>query len=79
MRTSKSFTIEQEIDEYVANTRGERSASDRVNELLKRAILQERLEKLEEEAAAFFSDASNAARKDTRAFQRASMRTLARD
>ena len=52
MRTSKSFTIEQEIDEYVANTRGARSASDRVNELLKRAILQERLEKLEEEAAA---------------------------
>jgi hypothetical protein len=79
MRTSKSFTIEQEIDEYVANTRGERSASDRVNELLKRAILQERLEKLEEAAAAFFSDARNATRKDALAFQRASMLTLARD
>ena len=79
MRTSKSFTIEREIDKYVANTRGERSASDRVNELLKRAILQERLEKLEEEAAAFFSDARNATRKDARAFQKASMRTLARD
>ena len=79
MRTSKSFTIEQEIDEYVANTRGARSASDRVNELLKRAILQERLEKLEEEAAAFFSDARNAARKEARAFQKASLRALARD
>jgi len=79
MRTSKSFTIEQEIDEYVAHTRGVRSASDRVNELLKRAIQQERLEKLEEEAAAFFSDSHNAAQKDARAFQKASMRTLARD
>lgn len=79
MRTSKSFTIEREIDQYVANTRGERSAGDRVNELLKRAILQERLEKLEDEAAAFFSDVRNAARKDARAFQRGSMRTLARD
>ena len=79
MRMSKSFTIDEEIDEYVANTRGDRSASDRVNELLRRAILQEQLEKLEAEAAAFFGDARNAGRMGARAFQRASMRTLARD
>jgi len=79
MRTSKSFTIDTEIEQYVTNTRGDRSASDRVNELLKRAILQERLEQLDEEAAAFFSDARNSGRADARAFQKASMRSLARD
>jgi hypothetical protein len=79
MRTSKSFTIEREIDEYVASTRGQRSASDRVNELLKRAVRQERLEKLDEEAAAFFSHTRDSGRTGTRAFQKASMRTLARD
>jgi hypothetical protein len=79
MRISKSFTIEAEIDDYVANTRGERSASDRVNELLRRAILQEQQERLGEEAAVFFSDARSAGRTGTRAFQRASLRTLTRD
>ena len=79
MRTSKSFTIEEEIDEYVSSTRGERSASDRVNELLKRAILQERLEKLDEEAAAFFSTTRNSGRTGTHAFQKAALRTLGRD
>jgi predicted CopG family antitoxin len=79
MRNSKSFTIDQDIDEYLTETRGEGSASDRVNELLRRAIRQERLEKLDREAAAFFSDARNAERSEARAFQKASMRTLTRD
>jgi hypothetical protein len=79
MRNSKSFTIDQDIDAYVTETRGERSASDRVNELLRRAILQERLERLDHEAAAFFSDIQNSDRAGARAFQNASMRTLTRD
>lgn len=79
MRTPKSFTIDGDIEEYVSTTRGERSASDRVNELLRRGILQERLESLEREAAAFFAESRNAERAGARAFQKASARTLTRD
>jgi predicted CopG family antitoxin len=79
MRAAKSFTIEEDVNEYVASTKGERSASERVNELLRRAILQEQAEQLSREAAAFFSDPRNAGRKETRAFQEASRKALARD
>jgi hypothetical protein len=79
MRTAKSFTIEADINEYVRSTKGEQSASERVNEMLRRAMLQEQEERLEQEAASFFSDPRNADRTGARAFQRASMRTLARD
>jgi hypothetical protein len=78
MRTTKSFTIETEISEYVANTRGEASASERVNELLHRAIIEERYEKLEAEAASFFADTKRG-RDETRAFQKAALRTMERD
>jgi len=79
MRSAKSFTIEEDVNEYVASTKGERSASERVNELLRRAILQEQEEQLAREAAAFFSHPRNASRREARAFQRASRKTLARD
>jgi hypothetical protein len=75
----KSFTIDPEIDEYVAATKGERSASERVNELLRRAMIQERDEKLEAEAAAFFAVAPGRRRKGTLDFQRAALRTFERD
>ncbi|MGA8366323.1 MAG: hypothetical protein ACLQMT_00255 [Candidatus Acidiferrales bacterium] len=78
MRTTKSFTIEAEISEYVTNTRGEASASERVNELLRRAIIEEQYEKLEAEAAAFFAD-TRTERAETRAFQKAALGTFERD
>lgn len=78
-RMVKSFTIDPEIDEYVAATKGERSASERVNELLRRAMAQERDEKLEAEAAAFFAVAQGRRRKGTLDFQRAALRTFERD
>lgn len=77
MRTPKTFTVEPEIDAYVSATKGEHSASERVNELLKRAILLEQSEKLEREAAAFF--AAGERRTETKALQKAALRTLARD
>jgi len=79
MRTAKSFTIESDINEYVRSTKGEQSASERVNEMLRRAMVQEQQERLEQEAASFFSDPRNADRTIARAFQRTSMRTFARD
>jgi hypothetical protein len=78
MRFSKSFTIEPDISEYVDETKGDRSASDRVNELLRRAILQEQYDRLEAEAAAFFAD-PKADRSETKALQKAALRSFARD
>jgi hypothetical protein len=78
MRISKSFTIEPDISSYVDETKGERSASDRVNELLRLAMLQEQYERLEAEAAEFFSEAPKD-RSGTKAFQNAALRTFGRD
>lgn len=78
MRLPKSFMVDPEINEYVDSTKGDRSASERVNELLKRAILEEQNDRLEAEAAAFFAEARDA-RAETGAFQEAALRTLDRD
>ena len=78
MRLAKSFTIEPEINEYVDETKGSRSASERVNELLRRAMIQEQYDRLEAEAAAFFTD-PKADRWETRAMQKAALRTFGRD
>jgi hypothetical protein len=78
MRISKSFTIEPEISSYVDDTKGERSASDRVNELLRRAMLQEQYDRLEAEAAEFFANAEKD-RGGSKEFQKASLRTFGRD
>ncbi len=78
MRVAKSFTIEPEISSYVDSTKGDRSASDRVNELLRLAMLQERYDRLEAEAAEFFANATPG-RTGTRAFQKAALLTFGRD
>lgn len=78
MRIAKSFTLEAEINSYVEETKGDRSASDRVNELLRRAIVQERYHRLEMEAAEFFADAKADSAENT-AFRKASLRTFSRD
>ena len=78
-RISKSFTPEGSIVSYVQNTRGSRSNSERVNELLRKAILQERYERLDQEAGEFFSSPSERERAEAKAFQKASMRSFSRD
>jgi len=78
MRIAKSFTIEPDLSTYVAETKGPRSASERVNELLRRAMLQEQYEQLAAEAAEFFAEAQTG-RAETKDFQRASLRTFSRD
>lgn len=77
-RTSKSYSIERQVDAYVTRTRGKVSASERVNELLRRAIEEEQEENLEREAAQFFSELPADFRKEERAFQKATKRSLAR-
>jgi len=78
MRLAKSFMVDAEINDYVDTTKGDRSASERVNELLKRAILAEQYERLEAEAAAFFADAAGD-RGETKRFQDVALRTFGRD
>jgi hypothetical protein len=78
-RMAKSFTIEPEINDYVSSTKGEHSASERVNELLHRAIQLEKYERLEREAETFFSAVGEKERAGTRAFQKAALRTFERD
>ena len=78
MRLAKSFTIEPDINDYVDGTKGSRSASERVNEMLRRAMIQERDDRLEAEAAAFFAD-SKADRPETKAMQKEALRTFGRD
>lgn len=78
-RIVRSYSVDPEIDEYVATTKGDRSASERVNVLLRRAMMLERDEKLEAEAAAFFASARGGNRKGTLDFQAAALRTFDRD
>ena len=78
-RSSRSFTIDRSILDYLQRTRSHRSRSERVNELLHRAILQEQYEALEKEAAEFYSSAGKRDRAETKAFSRASQRALARE
>lgn len=79
MRQSVSFTIDQFLLTYLRDTQGRRSKSQRVNELLRRAILQERYEKLEQEAGEFFASPPEAARSEAKAFQDAAIKSIARD
>ena len=79
MRKATSLTVEAEILAYVRRTRRGRSRSQRVNELLRRAMEQERAEALEVEAAAFFHAVPRAERAEARAFQRLGRKSLARD
>ena len=74
----KTYTIEPEVDKYVEATKGAGSASKRVNELLKRAIIQEQYNQLEKEAAEFFATEPGD-RSETKSLQRAARRTLERD
>lgn len=78
MRLAKSFTIEPDLNAYVDETKGVASASERINELLRRAMLQEQYDRLEAEAAEFFADAKTN-RVEAKAFQKAALRTFGRD
>jgi hypothetical protein len=79
MRISRSFTIERDLIDYVTATKGERSASERVNEMLNLARKYEQLSKLETEAERFYSSVKDDERRGTRAFQTAAIRSITRD
>jgi hypothetical protein len=75
MRVAKSLTLDEEINEYILATKGTRSAGERFNELLRRAMLAEQYERLEVEASAFFAHTARD-QSETKNFQTAAVRTL---
>ena len=77
MRIPKTLTVEDSLLAEVERTKGESSTSERVNELLARALEMERQEELEREAALFYSGTED--RHEERAFQKASLRSITRD
>ena len=79
MRIAKTFTVEESLLAEVERTRGTRSTSERVNELLKRALEQDQRDELEREAALFYSVANQEGRQEERAFQEASQRSMAKE
>lgn len=78
MRSSRSFTIDRFILEYIQRTRSYRSRSERLNELLRRAIWQEEYEALEKEATKFYAAAGKRESAESKAFALASHQTLMR-
>jgi hypothetical protein len=79
MRIPKTFTVEESVLAVVERTKGDRSMSERVNELLKLALEQEQRDALEREAELFYSAPSKNDRQEERAFQKASLRSFTRD
>jgi hypothetical protein len=79
MRSATSFTIDRPILDYLQRTRSGGSRSERVNQLLRRAILDEQYEALSREAAVFFAAAGASERAEARAFGRASRRSITRE
>lgn len=77
-RKNRSFSLDRDVLEEVERTKGDTSASERVNQLLKRALELERKASLENEAAQFFEIAPDD-REERRAFQRATVKTWTRE
>ncbi len=77
VRKTRSFSLDQEVLSEVERTRGEVSASERVNQLLKYALETERKASLYQEAAQFFSSAPHD-RPERRAFQKAGLKSWSR-
>jgi hypothetical protein len=76
MRVPKTLTVEESLLAEVERTKGDVSTSERVNELLARALEMERQDELEREAALFYSGVED--RREERSFQKASLRSITR-
>jgi hypothetical protein len=77
VRKTRTFSLDPDVLSEVERTKGQASASERVNHLLKYALEMERKSSLCREAAQFFGTAPDD-REERRAFQKANMRTWAR-
>ena len=78
-RTNRSFSLESWVVKEVERTKGDASASERVNTLLKRALEVEWTQGLEREAEAFFRHVSGEEEESRKAFQAASLESWSRE
>jgi hypothetical protein len=78
-RIAKSFMVDRSILDYLQQTRSNGSQSERVNALLRRAIVEEQSDTLARESSEFFASTSKAERAESKAFAAASRRAIARD
>jgi hypothetical protein len=74
LKKTRSFSLDPDVLTQVERTKGNASASERVNQLLKCALEMERKASLYDEAARFFSTVPDD-REERRAFQKANRRT----
>jgi len=79
MRKATSLTISSDVLDEITATKGDQSTSERVNCLLRLALEFERRERLEQEAAEFFSSENEESARERMAYQKASRQVLARD
>jgi Arc/MetJ family transcription regulator len=79
MKKAKSFTISDDILAQVAETKGNRSTSQRVNDLLREALALERRERLEQEAAEFFAVENQHSNRERESYLKASRKSLSRE
>lgn len=77
-RKTRSFSLDPDVLAELDRTKGDNSASERVNQLLKLALETERKADLWREAEEFFNNAPDD-RQQRHAFQKASLRTLTRE
>ena len=78
LRKTRSFSLEPDLLSEIERTRGDASASERVNQLLEFALEMERKENLYQEAARFFGSVKEDP-EARRAFRRASLRSWGRE
>jgi hypothetical protein len=76
LRKTRSYSLDPELVLEIQRTKGQASASERVNQLLAYALEMERKASLSQEAAEFFSEPED--RQERRAFQKASLKSWAR-
>lgn len=79
MRRRVTYTIEEELVEKIDQTKNGRSASERVNELLKRGLEQELEEELARQAKQFFAVPNPDERAEREAFFNLTKQSWARD
>ena len=77
-KKTRSYSLDPDVLSEVNRTKGDASASERVNQLLKFALEAERRASLSQEAAQFFSTAPDD-REERRALQKATIRSWARE
>jgi hypothetical protein len=77
LRKTRSYSLDPELVLEIQRTKGQASASERVNQLLSYALEMERKASLAQEAAEFFADTPKD-RQERRSFQKASLKSWAR-